>query len=117
MSENSNEEQDGPRAFGFAVPASAVFEHMHAHQDHHDMENATMAQRINALFDSLDVEQLVTLRRMFAMDGRSGMNNYFEGQIVTMLRRVHNVDPESGLTMEEALALADAQRKATTNPE
>ena len=73
-----------------------------AHERHH-MESEDRAASVDRLLDGLNVEQLIALRYLLNQDSKSAMNNYFDGQVITLLRRVHGVDPVTGLTPIEAL--------------
>ena len=74
-----------------------------AQHEREHMEGMSTQQQIYGLLDSLTVEQLLALRVMLGIDSKSAMCNYFEGQVVSILRLVHGVDPATGLTPQEAL--------------
>ncbi len=59
---------------------------------------------------SLNVEQLLMLRKILNADRESVPNNYFDGMIVTLLRVVHHVDSD-GRTVAEVLAAKDARKE------
>lgn len=99
---------------GFSIPVPAglgrLLQEAAGSSDRSEMQVRSMQERIYSLLDSLNVEQLMALRVMFGTDGKSPMCNYFEGMIVTVLRLTHGVDPESGLTPQEALEQAEAKK-------
>ncbi len=94
---------------GIAIPVGDLRREIEDHHDRCDLEAMSLQARTWALFDSLDRENLYTLRQLFGLDNESSMANYFEGQLVSMLRAM-GVDPATGLTMEEALKQRQARR-------
>jgi hypothetical protein len=106
MADNDDQNDDRePHLHGFAmrVPEGLIRAMEHEHDRAH-MEVESFQQRIFSFFDSLNVEQLMTMRTILNADAKSWANNYFEGQVVTILRLIHGVDPDTGLTAEQALA-------------
>jgi hypothetical protein len=105
--DGNNDHPTGPHFHGIAIPVpDGVFP---------DPRRARMAAdereaSVNDLLDSLNVQQLVALRRLLNMDQESAMNNYVDGQVVTLLRRIHNVDPHTGMTEQEAIEAAALRR-------
>lgn len=113
---SESEFEGGPEGMGITIPIGAMMAQAH---DRAHLEAVSMIQRIYAFLDSLNVEQLLCLKKILQADGKSYMNNYFEGQVVTLLRMVHNVDPDTGLTVEQALAADQeaTERREAANPE
>lgn len=64
------------------------------------MQAQSMAERVYIFIEGLDVDQLMVLRFMLAMDGKSATNNYFEGMVVSTLRLMHRADAETGITLD-----------------
>ena len=88
---------DEPQGFGFAVPVpGGLLDGLRHHHDMQTIERATRASRIDRFMDGLDVDGLLALRDILNQDSASAMNNFFDGQCVTLLRRIHHVDPQTG---------------------
>lgn len=80
-----------------AVPVPAeVLAGMVRHADLHAMDRQQRQLRLDRFLDGLDVDGLLALRDLLNHDTDSSMNNYFDGQIRTLLRRIHHVDPRTG---------------------
>ncbi len=73
------------------------------HDDHREMHRDALEQQIYDFIDGLSAKQASTLRRVLNMDQKSVMNQYYDGQLVGLLRYVHHVDPETGLSPTEEL--------------
>ncbi len=84
----------------FIVPDIFLAEHQRQ-----CLDTEARTNRMNRLLDSLSVEGLLALRDILHYDPSSPGNNYWDGQIVAILRLVHGVDPETGLTAQEQLEL------------
>jgi hypothetical protein len=87
------------RGFAFPLPAN-LGALLAGQQQRQQLEVESAQQRIFNFLDSLNADDLFTLRRMLSCDA----NNHFDGMIITLLRVVHKVDPDSGLSEEEMLA-------------
>jgi hypothetical protein len=90
-----------------AMPLSALLDSAKDAREAHDrahMNRDALINRIYAYLDRASKEDLLVLREMLVMDPKSWSNNYFEGQIVSILRLAHHVDPDTGLTEAETLA-------------
>lgn len=76
-----------------------------AQHDRYHMAQEELSRSIDRLLDELNVDQLMSLRKIFAMERDSAIMNNLDGQVISILRRVHHVDsmtgdPLSDLTME-----------------
>lgn len=93
-----NDDNDNPTSFGgFAFPMPPeLAQQMRRHHDMHQMASEDRTLRIFRFLDTLDAEALMTLRMILNQDSASAVNNYFDGMVVTLLRRVHHVDPDTG---------------------
>jgi hypothetical protein len=100
-------DDDEPLIGGFSIISGDLRD---AHSRHR-MEMQSREARCNHFLDSLNVEQLVALREILNMDEKSPMNNWVDGQAYTLLRRVHGVDPHTGLTEQEALEQAATEKR------
>jgi hypothetical protein len=112
--DNDPTDSDGVAGFAIQMPGGlGEFLHRHARDhDRHHMEIESLEMRIHNFLDGLDVEQLLVLRRILNADRDSAPNNYFDGQIVAILRVVHHVNAE-GKTQAELLAEAEAEVKGS----
>lgn len=84
-------------AFGIPLPP----ELMEAFRKQHDQAHMTaeaMSARVDTFLAGLDVDGMLALRTMFNTGdlNKSVMANFFDGQLVAMLRYVHHVNPETG---------------------
>jgi hypothetical protein len=100
MSASDDDEQ--PAMGLFAGPISELFESQQKAQDRRHMAVEVVMTEIYEFLDGLSVTQLLALRRVLNLgDGSEcANNNYIDGQIITLLRRVHNVNPLSGESLE-----------------
>lgn len=97
MPDDDQHDHEHHHARGFAVPLpSGMIEAIAASHDRHHMSAHDAANRNAAFLDSLNVEQLVALRGILCADNESASNNFFDGQVYSILRVVHRVDPYSG---------------------
>jgi hypothetical protein len=66
------------------------------------MIGSQMAARIDNVLDGLDVEELMVLRIILG-HGAEHLSLYsrIDGQIIALLRRVHHVDAETGLSVDD----------------
>ena len=100
---NDEPNDDGQEIHGFAMPVPAGLlraisaDHARAH-----MEQDAGQNRIYQFLDDLSVEDLLTLRAVLSMTEK--YPNFVDGMVLTLLRRTHGVDPDTGLTPAEALA-------------
>jgi hypothetical protein len=105
MNHEPNDEQPHVHAFAIPVPESIRRE-----RDRERMEAEERLASVDRFLDSLNVEQLMALRYVLNQDKASAMNNYFDGQVVTLMRRVHGVDAVTGLTPQQAFERQAAGR-------
>ena len=96
----SEHEHDDEPAFGIAIPIPACVRQAH---DRQHMKAEDRAAAVDRLLDGLDVEQLLALRTILNLANPERMNQYIDGQVVTLLRRIHGVDSSTGLTPQETL--------------
>lgn len=84
-------------AFGIPLPPE-LLESFRKHNDRAHMTAEAMVTRVDTFLSGLDVDGLLALRTMFNTGdlNRSVMANFFDGQLVAILRYVHHVDPETG---------------------
>jgi DNA-binding MltR family transcriptional regulator len=87
---------DRPHGFAVPVPLGALFEGLKNQHDREHMAHDAMSMRLNNFLDELSIEHLMTLRHILNQDQDSASNNFFDGQIYTLLRVVHHVDGNSG---------------------
>jgi hypothetical protein len=86
----------------FAGPISELLEtQQKAHDRRHMALDVVMTEVYNFL-DGLNVTQLLAMRRILNLGdgGECVNNNYIDGQVITLLRRVHNVNPSTGDSLE-----------------
>lgn len=83
--------------FGIPLPAGLV-EALNRHHDHAQMTAEALAARVDTFLSGLDVDGLMALRTMLNTGDmtKSITANFFDGQLVAILRYVKGVDPESG---------------------
>ncbi len=90
----------------FALPMGDMFENMRGLADRRAIAGEAMAMSVYSFMDGLNVEQLIALRRMLCCDEESRMNQFFDGQIVSILRLVHHVHPDTGKPESDPSAVA-----------
>jgi hypothetical protein len=96
--EHEHHEHDH-NGFAFQLPGFLVDAMTGADQEHHlrrQMHAQVAENEVMHFLDSLGVDQLLALRRILCIDNDSTSNNYFDGQIVSLLRVVHKVDITTG---------------------
>ncbi len=98
-----HEHDEEPHGFAFAFPVPEAVRSAH---ERHRMEAEDLSARAYRLVDTLTPDQLIGLRFILNQDSESAMNNYWDGRVVAILRRVHGVDPLTGLTPLETLERA-----------
>ena len=101
------DDNDEPRAFGFAIP---IPDGIREERDRRNMAAEERSRAVDRFFDGLNVEQLMILRTIFNQSDAATMNQYFDGRVYELLRRVHGVDPDTGLSPIEALERAENGR-------
>jgi hypothetical protein len=102
----SEEPMGLPIPFGIGPIPPHIVAAMQEQKDKEEMTAEEMRQKRYAFIDGLTPDQLIQLRHIVNMK-RMGLN-YLDGMIATLLRVVHGVDPETGISPEAALAaLAD----------
>lgn len=67
-------------------------------RDRAQMASEQSELEINDLLDALKPDQLLTLRRILNLGQR--MIDYTDGQVATILRVVHRVDPATGRSLD-----------------
>jgi hypothetical protein len=77
----------------------------HAH-DMHQMDAEQRASGVQRFLDGLDVESALALRDILNADQTSVTNQFFDGQVVGLLRYVHRVDPGTGDPLLDVLGSA-----------
>jgi len=95
--------EDVPLGIPVEIP-SAILRQIRAEHERAHMAAESRENEVSEFLDSLTVPQLLALRTILNMDNRSPMNNFHDGQAVSILRCVHGVDPLSGLSPAEQLA-------------
>jgi hypothetical protein len=97
MSEDMpDDDRHRPHGFAVPVPLNQLFEGLKSQHDREHLAHDAMTMRLNNFLDEMSVEQLMTLRHILNQDQDSTSNNFFDGQIYTLLRIVHHVDANSG---------------------
>lgn len=109
MSNDDNERPDDDfSVHGFAMPLPAsLLRSLSASHDRAHMEVDAGQARIYRFLDGMSIEDLLTLRAVLQMTEK--YPNFIDGMVLTLLRSVHHVDPETGLSPEEALASAPSK--------
>lgn len=74
-----------------------------------EMQVAERSAAIDRLLDGLGVDGLMAMRTILNQGSPAESNQFFDGQIRTLLRRVHGVDPDTGMTEQEMLTQAGGQ--------
>ena len=106
MTESDNGGCDDPShdhsGEGFqSVSIGALFGGPSPHQrERAKMQAQSFTERIYGFIEGLDIEQLLMLRAILGLDGKSTSNNYFEGMVVSTLRLHHHADADTGITLE-----------------
>ncbi len=104
---HSEEEHERMRAVPIPVPGE--FLEMLASPDERDrrrMQGEELRQRVTNFLDTATAEQLLALRVILNMgrgDAAGLSNEFFDGQIVTILRVVHQVNPDTGKSYADEL--------------
>lgn len=93
--DNEHGHDHGVHGFGFPLPPGLA-DVITGQRDRQVMGAQVAETEVQHFLDGLDVGQLLALRRILCMDNDSSTNNYFDGQVVTLLRVVHKVDAWSG---------------------
>jgi len=70
----------------------------------HEMAQQERVQAVARFLDGLDVDQLLALRTILIQPQAEHANMFFDGQCVALLRARHGVDPDTGQSLEAALA-------------
>lgn len=85
-------------AFGIPIPPEVVQALRKGHDQAHMAAEATAA-RVDAFLTGLDVDGLLAMRSILNTGdmNKSLSANYWDGQLVALLRYVHHVDPDTGL--------------------
>lgn len=94
-----------PQGFAIRLPLNLTEAMREQTREEHALMHARQANAMNELFELYQrtpPKDLVKWRRMF-MNDESKQANFFDGLIVGALVLHHKVDPDSGLTAEEAL--------------
>lgn len=113
---DDEESQDHNHIPLVGISLSDLLGQQHAeHVEHHRMAAEFTQLNFTNFIDGLSIDQLLALRRMLCSDNDSVSNNFFDGQIFSILRLVHKVDPVTGkklvdidqLTGESAKGLSD----------
>lgn len=78
-----------------AIIAGLLGERQEAH-DRRVMRARDNTTRIHEFLDGLSVDQLLALRIILNQSGPEETNQFFDGMVVSLLRLIHKVDPESG---------------------
>jgi hypothetical protein len=99
---DDNHDDPGVHLVGFSAMSEMA--------DRARMEAEVQQATVYRFLDELAPEQLVALRMILNQDSKSAMNNYWDGQVATLLRRIHGVDPWTGLTPQEAIERQGARR-------
>lgn len=117
MADDNHDDHDHDREIhGFAIPLPAAFaESLAGEHDRGRMQARVAETNIYHFLDRLDVEELLVLRRMLNCDQDSASNNYFDGQVVTLLRVVHQVDITTGERFDTSVFDGDAGAPAVTD--
>lgn len=115
MSDDNTPDDDGPRGFGISIPMPAqIVQALAAEHDRAHMSAEDRTARVEQFIDGLDVEGLLALRTILNAGGDAkrhwAMSQYLDGQVVTLLRRVHGVNPETG--RDAAAELLEAAARA-----
>jgi hypothetical protein len=99
---------DDVHIHGFAMPIpESLLRSLSASHDRSHMEVDAGQARIYAFLDDMPIEDLLTLRAILQMTEK--YPNFIDGMVLTILRAVHHVDPDTGLTKEESLAEAPSK--------
>jgi hypothetical protein len=61
-----------------------------------EIEDEANRAKLYGFLDSLDADQCLALRMILQTHRRSAPLNYVEGMVVSLMRRVHKVDPDTG---------------------
>jgi hypothetical protein len=116
MSDETPDDDQRGRGFSFELPlpgdlVRAVVEH----RDRAEMTATDKRVRVEAFLDGLDVDQLLALRFILnccgGEEGAFAMNQYFDGMVYTLLRRVHGVNPDTGRDAAADLLEQEAARQ------
>ena len=105
----SDDDTDGAPMFGPIPVPAGVFEAIQRGHEAAHMRAESREARIEHLLDTLDVEGLLALRLILNhgdQDSAWAMNQYYDGQVASILRRVHQVDPYTGEDPTQALLAA-----------
>lgn len=89
----------GGFAFGVPLPVPpALAELLRKGVDQTQMTAESLAAQVERFVSGLDVDGLMALRIMLNTGdmGKSLTAQFFDGQLVAILRYVHHVDPDSG---------------------
>ncbi len=101
---------DHPHIHGFAaLPLGEMLGVARHEHDRAQIRSAEMRATIFGFLDGLDVDQLRALRLILNMCGDSDreLSEFFDGQVVSIMRLVHHVNPDTGQSLEEELAGKD----------
>lgn len=89
--------EPGFEGFGIPLPAELV-DVLRRTTDRAHMTAEAMAARVDSFIAGLDVDGLMALRSILNTGDmtKSLSANFWDGQIVSILRHVHHVDPATG---------------------
>lgn len=106
----SDSDDTGPEGFAFGMPVALPDELARAIVQNHErahMRQDAAIMEIQNFLESLNVPQLLTLRRILCADQDSGPNQFVDGQIYQMIRLMHHADPDTGVSIDEQLGTAE----------